>query len=88
MDKSEILEQYAVPIFDTLRLNNDSFITQYLKLNDEHARAKKDSSKSLAKLFGGVNILIDPEPESVKFSCHIQKINKHGMKQTRSLMIT
>ena len=36
----------------------------------------------------GKDLHIDPEPEKIAFSSVIQKINKHGFKQSRYLMIT
>ena len=88
MNQADILEQHKLPIFDTLYLREDPFIKQFLRLNDEEAAAKTDQKKSIMKLFAAKDVLVDPEPEDVKLSCHIQKINKHGLKQSRALMIT
>ena len=88
MDTAAIAEQNKLPSFDTLNLQDDSYIKQFLKVNDEAAKAKKAEGTGLAKLFAGKEIVVDPEPEKVQFSCFIQKINKHGIKQTRHIMIT
>lgn len=60
----------------------------FLRVNEEAAIAKTSGSSSYAKLFKGIDIYIDPEPERVTFSSPIHKMNKHGIKQTRYIMIT
>jgi hypothetical protein len=78
-----------MPTFDTLNLQDDSYIKQFLQVNDEAASASTSGHAASEKMFAAAkNILVDPEPEKVAFSCVIQKINKHGFKQTRYLMIT
>lgn len=55
-------------------------------MNDDNAR--EQAGKLGLSLLAAKAAVVDPEPEDVKLSCHIQKLNKHGLKQTRSLMIT
>ena len=76
-----------IKVFDTLKLAESQQIQQIMSMNDEDEAKDNKTVFGLFKKQKTVKIK-DEEPEAVKMSCKIVKINKYGLPQARVIMVT